>query len=53
MNDKSPLPSSLDIFLLSLIDSGVTTSYAMREQAGISVGASPTGFAATRKTGAG
>lgn len=40
MNDKSPLPSSLDIFLLSLIDSGVTTSYAMREQAGISVGAS-------------
>ena len=40
MNDKSQLPSSLDVFLLALIDSGVATSYAMREQAGISVGAS-------------
>ena len=34
MNKREQLPSSLDIFLLSLIDSGVTTSYAMREQAG-------------------
>ena len=40
MNNKIQSLSSLDVFLLALIDSGVTTSYAMREQAGISVGAS-------------
>jgi DNA-binding PadR family transcriptional regulator len=40
MNNKNQPLFSLDVFLLSLIDSGVTTSYAMREQAGISVGAS-------------
>lgn len=40
MNNKERLLSSLDVFLLALIDSGVTTSYDMREQAGISVGAS-------------
>jgi DNA-binding PadR family transcriptional regulator len=40
MNNKQQLLSSLDVFLLALIDSGVATAYAMREQAGISVGAS-------------
>jgi|ERR1035438_4980671 hypothetical protein len=40
MNDKIQSLSSLDVFLLALIDSGVATSYAMREEAGISVGAS-------------
>ena len=40
MNNKIQSLSSLDVFLLALIDSGVTTSYDMREQAGISVGAS-------------
>jgi DNA-binding PadR family transcriptional regulator len=40
MNNKIQSLSSLDVFLLALIDSGVTSSYAMREQAGISVGAS-------------
>jgi len=40
MNNENQLLSSLDVFLLALIDSGVATAYAMREQAGISVGAS-------------
>ena len=33
-------PSSLDLFLLALIDSGLTTPYEFQRQAGISVGAS-------------
>lgn len=36
---QSREPSSLDIFLLALIDSGLTTPYEFQRQAGISVGA--------------
>ncbi len=37
---KSDSPSSLELFLLALIDSGLTTPYEFHRQAGISVGAS-------------
>lgn len=37
---KSREPSSLDLFLLALIDSGLSTPYEFQRQAGISVGAS-------------
>lgn len=36
---KHEITSSLDLFLLALIDSGLTSAYAFRELAGISVGA--------------
>lgn len=51
MNDKILCLSSLDVFLLALIDSGVTTSYAMREQAGVSVGASRPSLLRLQKLG--
>lgn len=36
---KDKINSSLDLFLLALIDSGVSTAYAFKEKAGLSVGA--------------
>lgn len=36
---KPKITSSLDLFLLALIESGVSTAYAFKEQAGLSVGA--------------
>jgi DNA-binding PadR family transcriptional regulator len=36
---KREITSSLDLFLLALIDSGAGTAYAFREQAGLSLGA--------------
>jgi DNA-binding PadR family transcriptional regulator len=36
---KWEITSSLDLFLLALIDSGTGTAYAFREQAGLSLGA--------------
>jgi DNA-binding PadR family transcriptional regulator len=51
MNSQNKLLSSLDVFLLALIDSGVTTSYAMREQAGVSVGASRPSLRRLQKLG--
>jgi DNA-binding PadR family transcriptional regulator len=51
MNKKARLLSSLDVFLLALINSGVTTVYAIREQAGISVGASRPALQRLKKLG--
>jgi DNA-binding PadR family transcriptional regulator len=51
MSNKIQSLSSLDVFVLALIDSGVATSYAMREQAGISVGASRPALQRLKKLG--
>jgi DNA-binding PadR family transcriptional regulator len=51
MRDQIQPLSSLDVFLLALIDTGVTSSYAMREQAGISVGASRPALQRLKKFG--
>jgi DNA-binding PadR family transcriptional regulator len=51
MNNKQQLLSSLDVFLLALVDSGVATVYSMREQAGISVGASRPALQRLKKLG--
>ena len=51
MNVKIQSLTSLDVFLLALIDSGVATSYGMREQAGVSVGASRPAMRRLKKLG--